>query len=633
MPKKKWKFEDVKWDDLNSWAGSKIVNRGRSYKSEVEDLRVTERGGLLAWVWGTEKYATHVWIEQNTLECDCTCPYDWGPCKHAVAVILLYLDYVKEKKKIKPAQANDPRFECLEEGSSDDWDDNDEIDSSLNTIKQSPTKALRTFLEKKKKTELVEWILDLIDQEPELRNKITDQMNLSEGNLDQLRQSIRADIDEITDEPAWSNHWSGESSIPDYSGIEQKFEALLKKGHTDELVELGQYLFSQGNKQIEQSDDDGMTATKISQCMEIAFKAVSDSSLSTADQLIWMIDLFLQDEYNILDGYETYLRKRIYTKSDWKSVSEKLENQLSKMPAIHGDSSFSEKYKRSQLIDWIIFAYNKGGKVEKVVPLLEREVKTTQCYERLVDCLIDSKEYEKAREWARRGFEDTVESLSGLAWSLERRLREIAVIENNKKLVASYRVLEFTHSPGLNAYKDLQKAAKAIRLWPTIQEAALHFLETGKPPEKRNSWPLPDCGLTIPKPRFQPHFPDTKTLIDIAIEEKRLEDVLKWFKIQKQKHNRALSGDDRIAEALQLKYPNISLDIWRTLAESHIELVKPSEYQTAAIYLRKMRNLYQSLKRMADWKQYMSILRSNHKAKRRLMQILDTLDGRKIIDG
>lgn len=143
---------------------------------------------------------------------------------------------------------------------------------------------------------------------------------------------------------------------------------------------------------------------------------------------------------------------------------------------------------------------------------------------------------------------------------------------------------------------------------------------------------MPAHGLTIPKPRFQPYFPDTKTLIDIAIEENRLEDVLKWLNVQKQEHDIVSSDDDRIAEALQSKYPETSLEIWRTLAESNIAVVKPSAYQTAAIYLRKMKSLFQSLKRVQDWKEYLSRIRTKHKAKRRLMQILDSLDSRKIID-
>ena len=634
MPKKKLKFEDVKWDDLDSWAGSKIVNRGRSYKSKVEDLRITDRGGLLAWVWGSEKYATHVWIDRNKLECYCTCPYDGGPCKHAVAVILNYLEKLKEKKNIQSAQPDDPRLNYFENGWDEDLEEKIEKCSSNTSasIQKSSTAALKTFLGKKKKVELIDMILDLINHDSGLQNKIADQMNLAEGNLDQLCQSIRSKINERTDELAWSNHWSGESNIPDYSQIEQNFEALLKAGHADELVSLGKHLFIQGNRQIEQSDDEGMTAIAIAQCMEIVFKAISQSTLSNADQLIWMIDLFLQDQYSILDGFEQYLRKQIYKNSDWKTVSEELERRLSKMSAIRDDSSYSDKYKRRHLIDWIIHAYEKGGRGKEIVPLLEREVKITQCYELLVDCLIGQKQYEKAREWAYHGFAATIESLPGLAWSLENRLREIADKEKNRELVASFRALEFFHSPGLNSYKELQEAAKVIRLWPTIRKAIFHYLETGEHPSINHSWPLPNCGLTLPAPRIQPLFPDTQTLIDIAIEEKRPDDVLKWYKVQKKEYNRVSSNDDHVAEALKTTYPDTSLEIWRVLAESHIAVVKPSAYQTAAIYLRKMKNLYQTISRPMDWKQYLSQLRATQKAKRRLMQILDSLEGRKIID-
>lgn len=41
--------------------------------------------------------------------------------------------------------------------------------------------------------------------------------------------------------------------------------------------------------------------------------------------------------------------------------------------------------------------------------------KVAQCYERLADCLIESKDYEMACEWAHRGFEDTLQSRAGLA--------------------------------------------------------------------------------------------------------------------------------------------------------------------------------------------------------------------------
>jgi len=59
MPKKKARldrFSDQTWNDIEEWASSKIVSRGKSYQRQgrVSDLAVTDDGGLIAWVAWTE---------------------------------------------------------------------------------------------------------------------------------------------------------------------------------------------------------------------------------------------------------------------------------------------------------------------------------------------------------------------------------------------------------------------------------------------------------------------------------------------------------------------------------------------------------------------------------------------------
>ena len=77
------------FDDLHGWAGETIFSRGKAYVKRVDQLSHTENNALVAWVTGSERYVTSVRVDE---ECDCeyfcTCPYSWGPCKHAVAVIL-----------------------------------------------------------------------------------------------------------------------------------------------------------------------------------------------------------------------------------------------------------------------------------------------------------------------------------------------------------------------------------------------------------------------------------------------------------------------------------------------------------------------------------------------------------------
>ena len=78
-------FADLSWADLNRWAGSKIVGRGRGYQNDgaVEDLARTPGGGLIAWVDGTRRYAVHVERDsRGELLSACTCPYE-ATCKHA----------------------------------------------------------------------------------------------------------------------------------------------------------------------------------------------------------------------------------------------------------------------------------------------------------------------------------------------------------------------------------------------------------------------------------------------------------------------------------------------------------------------------------------------------------------------
>jgi uncharacterized Zn finger protein len=83
-------FADLTWDDLEQWVGGKILARGQRYQGQgrVSELAATSDGGLVAWVSGTEEYATKVVMEEEGRpDSVCTCPYAIN-CKHGVAVVL-----------------------------------------------------------------------------------------------------------------------------------------------------------------------------------------------------------------------------------------------------------------------------------------------------------------------------------------------------------------------------------------------------------------------------------------------------------------------------------------------------------------------------------------------------------------
>ena len=108
-------FKELTWRDIEDWAGSKIVSRGKSYQKnrKVQDLARTPSGGIIAWVRGTQRYVAFVEFEGGDLLSNCTCPYD-DTCKHAVAVVLEYLECLKKNISVPIDSTNDRRFELLD---------------------------------------------------------------------------------------------------------------------------------------------------------------------------------------------------------------------------------------------------------------------------------------------------------------------------------------------------------------------------------------------------------------------------------------------------------------------------------------------------------------------------------------
>ncbi|MFH1037153.1 MAG: SWIM zinc finger family protein [PVC group bacterium] len=654
-------FADLTWEDLKDWAGDRVVSRSKSYKRAVEDLRVTADGALLAWVQGGDRYATLARMDAaGKLSSECTCPYSWGPCKHAVAVILAYLDAAKNMLTPPPADPDDERFAELAEADGD-RDDGDEDIPPLAAASRvaKENKLVRTHLEGLSKKELVDLLLEGRDSIPELRRQLSDRADVREGNTAKLIAATRREIAHASDEPGWTNHWRGESHIPDYSRVKQRLENLLAAGRADAVIELGAYLMKRGIRQVEQSHDEGETGMEIADCMAVVFKAVKRSSLSASQRLLWEINLRLADEYSFLDGLKGFLAAgSAGKKADWSQVADVLFARLDKLPQRQAGSrdDFSAKFDREQIMLWLLGALEKAGRTKEVIPLLERETAKTDCYIKLVDKLIESGQTEKAREWAKKGFIETLAHAPGIAWHLEEQLRKLAVRARNYPLAAAYCALKFFDNPNLQLYSELEKAAVKAGVWDTIRGPILTYLETGRRPdiaphcaappvsrrEKRPRktmdevsvpllWPLPSPELPERKKEARwSCFPDTATLIDIAIKEKRHDDALRWYR-QRGKPGVFGCNDkgEKIARAVQETHPDNAIAIWKELASREIAQVKPAAYQAAGGYLKKIRAVFERTQRTSEWIGYLSKLREQNNRRPRMLEVLNSLEGRR----
>ncbi len=638
-------------EDLREWAGTKIFGRGQSYIRHVKELSRLEDGTLAAWVSGSEVYATSVCLnDEGDFDYFCTCPFDWGPCKHAVAVVLSAAEQVKRKKEIPLLKNEDDLYHALFDESEDDYADDDgwpdEVEDEDSDFAPETSKGRRPgnlrvqkILEGMEKDKLITMILELTAHYPEIERGILEKEQLATGRVDKVVSSLRREIRTITSEPAWYNSWKGEGNIPDYSHVQAQLQALLASGHADAVIQLGEELWTRGNEQVEQSHDEGDTATAIGECLEVVLQAVPLSSMTPAEQLLWVIDRAIADEYSLLDSGGKILKSKKYTKAHWHEVAEDLETRLKSMTK-PTSAAFSETYSRNKVVNMLLDAYERSGTPEKVIPLLEMEADACRCYGKLVDTLLAAGEKEKGRQWCIRGFERAVDNAPGIATELQNRLRQMAEKDKKYDLAAAYLAEDFFERASRKTYSDLRKAAEKAKVWPVVRGGVLKYLETGQRPEPVNGgkstvWPLPKPEVVRPRKKAAARyerFPDLDMLIDIAILEERFDDVVALYQDLRKTKRWGWETDKTVAEAVAESHPQIAIDIWRDVVDSLIGQVKPKAYEEAAGYLRRMCKVFQEQNRTSEWQSLLSELRREHKAKRRLMEVLDSLSGKKIID-
>ncbi len=441
-------FAGLTWDDLEQWADRQIVSRGERYQRQgrVSRLAVTSGGGLIAWVSGTEEYATKVVMDEEGMPNSvCTCPYGVN-CKHGVAVVLEYLEQVGEDRRIPKASEDDERLMLLEGRGKEEAFGEGEVG-----LPEPVRTEIEPFLQDKSKAQLVELLLEIAEQHPDIAQDLVDRQQILSGSTKKLVTRLRKEIREVGAEPGWQHHWSDEGYTPDYSKIHQKLSALLEAGHPDEVLDLGRELLIVGLRQVEQSDDEGETADQVASCMPVIVEALDRSSLSPVAKLAWAVEAVLKDPFEICSDFADYLDRR-HPKEAWSALADQLLGQLKTFVRSRSEDEFSRNYARDRLSDWANYALQHAGRSDEIIPLCEAEAPKTGSYERLVARLIHKHRYEDAECWIREGIRTTEEKLPGIAQSLRNELKKIRGDQKAWPVLAAMEVYEFVRSPSILAF-------------------------------------------------------------------------------------------------------------------------------------------------------------------------------------
>jgi uncharacterized Zn finger protein len=685
-------WNSLTWDDLERWAGPRSVSRGRSYQSQgrVEDLAISEDGRLLATVRGGDRYIVSVWLLAKrkggeALDSHCTCPVGYSGCKHAVAVVADYLEALANETVVPTADPDERRWSKLDGSdaeyeaedldgdweSDEEWESDDEEDEESEPVVKPRRKAsrgtprrtraewdekIREHIQGKGREELAEFVCSLVERFPELREEFRERIALGEGDVDRLVAQARREMRERTSEIGWQNHWKGEGYTPDYSRLKHRLERLLELGHADAVVGLGRGFIGRAMSQVEQSHDEGETATAAAECFPVVFDAVLKSSLSAPQKLLFAIDACLQDDYDVVGESAGQVLDAPWQREDWSGTADELQRRLKQVPKTR-DDDWSRDYRRDRISNWLSTALENAGRSDEVLALYEAEARATGSYVRLVKHWIGRRKYEDAERWAKEGIERTREKLPGVASDLANSLCEVAERRKQWDVVAAHAARYFFERPGTERFKELVAKAKKAQCEEAVRAAALRFLETGVSPiqwtESRKgerslridaAWPLPvpdyleplftraRAGATAPRPHYD-------VLLDMAIAAKKPDDVLHWFDKMSAQEKRVAGRwggagppqADRVAEAVAKSHPERALAIYRNGLDANLPQANISAYGSAAAYLKRMRPIMKLLGREGEWTTLLAEVRQKYGNRPRFMEILDRLEGRTVL--
>ena len=258
--------------------------------------------------------------------------------------------------------------------------------------------------------------------------------------------------------------------------------------------------------------------------------------------------------------------------------------------------------------------------------------------------MIRSGDLHEASDWIARGIAGTQAKLPGIAAELRKTQCELWEKEGDWLRVAAVRAEEFLDMPAFLSYRRLEDAARASGIWDEMKGVVRQFLVTGKIPGERRGGQdnegklfgvLPCSGLFPQGSKRKHGSPFPGILIDIAIAENKPDEVLIWYDTI-----RGMSGtwgrfdppDDKVANCIAEQFPDRALTIWMEKAEKYAAESRPKSYEAAVGYLGKIGALMKDQGREAEWDDYMTRTRNTNARKKRFLEMLDVLEGKKILD-
>ncbi len=573
-------FSEVLNEDLLvRLAGDRSFDRGFDYYEGGLVRSLAQYGDrITAKVDGTQTYQVELWLRDEKLMFDCSCPVGDGGdfCKHCVAVALTWIE---EPPPYHPA-------------------------SESPVIEGTTTADLYQYLSRQDAKTLVDLIFDRAMEDPvwhqQLLLKAASPQNRGVPDIATLR-SVLEDAIVIDD---FDDYFVGYDEASGYAdrveSVVDSIKELLEAGYASDAVELTQEAIDLLDKALNSIDDsDGDLCDIIDDLPELHYRACEAARPDPHALAKWLLRSALDMSFfGWEDAIDTY--QDILGEEGINTYKQLLAIEWDNLPP-NQNPRYSYDWSRSKLTRLQEKFVAKTGSLEEIVAVISKDLSSSGRYLKIAELYEEAGQIDTAIDWAERGFEEFKEQRFPSS-----ELRHFLVATYNWQgriedaITTVWRA--FYRSPSFSLYQELKQQADKINAWPKWRDTALTHIQQ-----------------TNDRNRQSRHF-DNSLLVEIFMWEEDFDRAWQEEKSGGCSDNLRMQLADRSG----MNFPDDSLAVYKREIELAVGQTNDRGYNQAAILISKVKALLEKLDRRSDYKQFIGKLTAKHRRKRKFVTLLKT---------
>ncbi|MFY9259394.1 MAG: DUF6880 family protein [Gallionella sp.] len=548
--------------NLKKQAAANSFARGEEYFASGAVGRLSVmEGKVSAKVSGSASYQVALWDKGGKLEYDCTCPH-----------------------------AEDGYFckHCVAVGLA-------YLAQGENPV--SPLESIKTYLHSQSSDTLIALLLEAVQHDDALFQSLLLKAECKQGGADVV-QAFRRAIDAATKIHGYLD-WDEVSEFADnLSQLADSLAELLKPDSAASLVELTEYALERIERSMEEVDDssgevgaaaDAVSELHLEACMmarpePLALAARLFKFEITSDFGLWRAT---DSVYQSVLGEAGTRRYRELVEAAWQKFA----------PVKVGDSYNSHRNTIKHIMERLAQA---SGNVDELIAIKARDLSHAYDYLAIAEILNKAEQPNQALMWAERG-------LAAFPQKTDSRLRDFLVAtylkrgRNDEAVQLTW--LTFEETPSFHHYLKLHDVTMPLGLWTAQRERALDKVTKTMTYRGHATWP------------------NYALRVEIALWEQDWETA--WTAAHEGNCGQSLML--KLAEKISDTRPDDAISVYLDIVPAIVAQGNNGAYQEAIVLVKKIGKLMLNHQHKQAFINYLAILRTQFKAKRNFIKLLNEL--------